>query len=83
MEPRILNLEKFADDSRKDLRSIDVRLTKVETTMDGIAENMATKTDITQLKGELAQLEATLLQWFIGTAIALTGLAFTAAKFLH
>jgi hypothetical protein len=76
MEPRILNLEKFAEESRKDLRSIDVRLTKVETVADGIAKNMATKTD-------LAQMEATLLKWFVGTAIALTGLAFTAAKLLH
>jgi hypothetical protein len=83
MEPRILNLEKFADECRKDFRSIDVRLAKVETLADGIAKNMATKAELAELKGGLAQLEATLLKWFIGTAIALTGLAFGAAKLFH
>jgi hypothetical protein len=83
MEPRIVNLEKFVEECRKDLRSIDVRLAKVETLADGIAKNMATKAELAELKGGLAQLEATLLKWFIGTAIALTGLAFGAAKLLH
>jgi hypothetical protein len=76
MEPRIVKLEQFAEEARKDLRSIDVRLAKVETLADGIAKNMATKADI-------FQLESTLLKWFVGTAIAVAGLGFAAAKFLH
>jgi hypothetical protein len=76
LEPRVARLEQFVDECRKDLRSLDVRLTRVETLTDGIAKNMATKAD-------LAQLESTLLKWFIGTAIAVAGLAFAAAKYFH
>jgi hypothetical protein len=76
MEPRIAKLEQFADECREDLRSVDVRLAKVETLADGIAKNMATKANI-------SQLESTMLKWFVGTAIAIAGLAFTAAKFFH
>jgi len=82
MEARIANLEKFAEESRKDLRSIDVRLGKVETLVDGISKNMATKADIAEVKGGVAQMETTILKWFIGTAIALASVAFAAAKYL-
>jgi hypothetical protein len=76
MEPRVAKLEQFVDECRKDLRSMDVRLARVETLTDGITKNMATKAD-------LAQLEATLIKWFVGTAIAIAGLAFAAAKYFH
>lgn len=76
MEPRVVHLEQSVEEFQKDLRLLDVRLAKVETLADGIAKNMATKADI-------SQLEATLLKWFVGTAIALAGLGFAAAKFLH
>ncbi len=142
MEPRVANLEKFAEDCRKDLRSIDVRLARVETlvdgivrnmatkagladvngavdgisrnmatkadladvngvvdgiarnmatkadladvngVVDGIARNMATKADIAEVKGIVSQTETRILKWFIGTAFALTGLAFATAKLL-
>jgi hypothetical protein len=42
----------------------------------GMDARVATKADI-------SQLEATLLEWFIGTAIAMVGLAFAAAKPIH
>jgi hypothetical protein len=76
LESRGAKLEQFVDECRKDLRSIDVRLTRVETLTGGITKNMATKAD-------LSQLESTLLKWFIGTAIAVAGLAFAAAKYFH
>lgn len=76
MEPRILKLEKFAEECRQELRSIDVRLTRLETLAEATARTMATKAD-------LAQLETRLIKWFIGTATALAGLAFAAGKFLH
>ncbi|WP_253185361.1 hypothetical protein [Burkholderia plantarii] len=34
-------------------------------------------------KADVASLESTLLKWFVGTAIALAGLAFAAAKLIH
>lgn len=48
------------------------RLARIETRLD----HMATKEDV-------SKLESTLLRWFIGTAISLTALAFTAAKLIH
>jgi hypothetical protein len=48
------------------------RLVRIETRLDG----MATKAD-------LAALEATILKWFIATAVALTGLAFAAGRYVH
>ncbi|MET0940935.1 MAG: hypothetical protein ABWY13_06180 [Mesorhizobium sp.] len=76
MEPRVAALERFAEEARKDLRSIDVRLAKIEVAADGLARNSATKADI-------FQLESTLLKWFIGTAMTIAGLAFAAAKLLQ
>lgn len=48
------------------------RMARIETRLD----HMATKEDV-------SRLESTLLRWFIGTAISLTTLAFTAAKLIH
>lgn len=76
MGPRILKLEKFAEECRQELRSIDVRLARLETLAEVTARTMATKAD-------LAQLETRLIKWFIGTATTLAGLAFAAGKFLH
>jgi hypothetical protein len=48
------------------------RLARIESRLD----HMATKEDV-------SKLESTLLRCFIGTAISLTALAFTAAKLIH
>jgi hypothetical protein len=76
MEPRITRLEGFADECRRDIRSVDVLLAKIETVTEGLARNAATKADV-------AQLESTLIKWFIGTATTVAGLAFAAAKMIH
>jgi hypothetical protein len=79
MEPRIKKLEDLAEATRGELRTIDVRLTKIETRlegMDGRMNTMATKADV-------AGLESTMLKWFIGTTITMVGLAFAAAKLIH
>jgi hypothetical protein len=76
MEPRIARLESFGDECRREMRSVDVRLAKIETIADGLAQNAATKADV-------AQLESTLIKWFLGTATAVAGLAFAAARMFH
>lgn len=76
MELRIAKLESFGDECRRDMRSVDVRLAKIETVADSLARNAATKADV-------AQLEATLIKWFLGTATAVAGLAFAAARLFH
>ena len=73
MELRIAKLESFGDECRRDMRSVDVLLATIETVADGLARNSATKADV-------AQLETTLIKWFLGTAVAIAGVAFTAAK---
>jgi hypothetical protein len=83
MEPRVTKLEQYAEDARKEFRAVDVRLTKIETLSDGIAKNMATKGDIARLEAGIAQLESTLLKWFVATTIAIAGLAFAAAKLIQ
>ena len=73
MELRIAKLESFGDECRRDMRSVDVHLATIETVADGLARNSATKADV-------AQLETTLIKWFLGTAVAIAGVAFAAAK---
>jgi hypothetical protein len=46
------------------------------TVTDGLARNSATKADV-------AQLEATLIKWLIGTTTAMARLAFAAVKLFH
>jgi hypothetical protein len=41
-----------------------------------IKSNYATKADVTAI-------ETSIIKWLVGTAIALTGLAFAAAKLIH
>lgn len=79
MEPRVKRLEDFAESARGELRTIDVRLGKIETRLEGIDKSIAAL----PTKGDLGQVESTLLRWFVGTAIAMVGLAFAAAKLIH
>jgi hypothetical protein len=61
------------------------RLARLETRVELIASQMATKADIAQLatKAEMAALETRMVKWFVGTAVTLAGLAFAAGKFVH
>jgi len=61
--------EKQAEAQAKALRGV------LDATLADHASALATKAD-------LARMEATLLKWFIGTALAMTGLAFAAAKWV-
>jgi hypothetical protein len=72
LERRVERLE----DAQMDIRE---RLVRLETRVDAIAVQMVTKAD---LKAGLAAMEATLLKWFIGTALALTGIVFTVARLI-
>lgn len=61
------------EDAQLEIRE---RLARLEARLKGVSIQMATKAD-------LAALEATLLKWFVGTAVALASLAFAAARFIR
>lgn len=66
--------------------SFHARLTELEQMTTDIRERMAhVEAGFLHLatKNDVTILESTLLKWFIGTAIALTGFAFAAAKLLN
>ncbi|EOZ5126496.1 MULTISPECIES: hypothetical protein [Pseudomonas] len=75
MEKRIETLEKLLPDMRE-------RLARVETKLDGIEKTMATKTDMAELKAAIASEFGSQTKWFVGTAVVLAGIAFTAARFI-
>jgi len=78
----------FIVELRRELRTIDVRLSRIEATLaaradlefQAILSTIATKAD-------LAKLKSTMLKWFVGTALTLTIataiIAFTIAKLMH
>jgi len=69
-----------------DHSSFQARLTELEQMMTDIRERMArVEAGLLHLatKNDVTTLESTLLKWFIGTAIALTGFVFAAARLVH
>jgi len=73
MERRVENLEKVTVGIRETLARLDART-------DALKEHNASKADMSDLK-------SSLIQWFVGTAIAMTALAsaisFGLARFLQ
>lgn len=80
LEQRIAALEKAIPDIRE-------RLVRVETKLDNVEKNMATKSDLESLRGAIStELQKTVSDstWrFVQISVVLAGLAFTAAKFIH
>lgn len=80
LEKRVEALEKAVPDIRE-------RLVRIETKLEAIDKHGATKTDIeavlTRIEATGTKIETmgrTMIQWSIGTALVLTGIAFTAAR---
>lgn len=87
MEKRIEALEKAVPEIRE-------RLARVETKLDSIERHMVTKADlleetsglnqaIANFRTDIQSLETRLLKWFVGTAAALSAVAFGVARLIH
>jgi hypothetical protein len=76
LEKRVERLEDFYVE-------VAERLARLETRVELMASQMATKADIALIRVEMAALETRTIKWFIGTAVTLAGLAFAAGKFVH
>ena len=61
------------------LRSIENRLTHIETKFDHEIRHLATKEDISDIKALIARKEATHLRWLLGVLITATISLITAA----
>ena len=48
-----------------------------------IIPHLATKTDVADLRADVAALETAIIKWIIATVLASAALAFTIAKFVH
>lgn len=75
MLARIESLEKSTLDMRE-------RLVRVESKIDSIEKHGATKADVESVCTKIETMGRTLIQWSIGTAVVLAGIAFTAARFI-
>ncbi|NHZ87837.1 hypothetical protein F2P45_02145 [Massilia sp. CCM 8733] len=61
--------------SKTDLLALQAKL-------EAASANYATKADLLALQASLATFETTIIKWFIGTAVTLSGLSFAAAKLI-
>jgi hypothetical protein len=69
LEKRIEKLESTTHD-------VQLRLVRIETKL----ESMATKADIEGVNTRIEAMGRTMIQWAVGSAVVLAGLAFTAAR---
>jgi len=76
------DLEKRLEAVEKAIPDIRERLARVETKIDHIERTMATKSDMAEVKTALAEGFNSQTKWFIGTALAMAVIAFTAARFI-
>ena len=87
-------LEKRIEALEKSIPEIRERLSRVETKLDAIKENMVTKADLIEetsglnlavanFRTDIQSLETRLLKWFVGTAGVLSAIAFGVARLIH
>ncbi|UOD28332.1 hypothetical protein INH39_23160 [Massilia violaceinigra] len=73
--------------TKADLTALQATLeAKLEAKLDAASANYATKADLlaleARLEARLAAFETTIIKWFVGTAVTLSGLSFAAAKLI-
>lgn len=71
-------LEKRVEKLEGTIFDVQLRLVRIETRL----ESMATKADIESVSTKIQEMGRTMIQWAVGSAVVLAGLAFTAARFI-
>jgi hypothetical protein len=66
---RLDRLELLAEQTRLELRAMDVRLGKIETRL----EQMATKADVSEMRAEMQRMNAEIKSWTLATLITIIG----------
>lgn len=74
MRKRVEKLEEFVEETRAAMRAIDVHLVRIETQLEGINTQIATKAD-------LQKMTADLIRWIVGTAVVISTAATTTMIF--
>lgn len=76
LKSRVEALEKALPDIRE-------RMVRVETKLDGMEKNMASKADISDIKVLMTEGFNSQTKWFVATAVILAGVAFAGARLIH
>ena len=79
------------DDVLRRLGSLEKDVSVIKREVEGISAqlpHMATKADVAQLpymatKADVSDAKTSIVQWIVGTIIAVAALVFTIAKFVH
>jgi hypothetical protein len=66
---RLERLEQFAEQTRLELRAINVRLGTIETRL----EQTATKADVSEIRAEMQRMNAEIKSWTLATLITIIG----------
>lgn len=95
METRIIKLELVTEKILERLTAVErdvsvirsnyttkADLAALQAKLEAASANYATKADLLALEAKLATFETTIIKWFIGTAVTLSGLSFAAAKLI-
>lgn len=72
-----------ADPLDQAIPDIRERLVRIETKIEGLDKNLATKNDLSDLTVAVMEGINSQTKWFIGTAVMLSGVAFTAARLIQ
>ena len=74
------------DDILRRLGALEADVSGIKTDVSGMKANLAginAQLPCLAAKSDVSDAKASLIQWIVGTAIAVAGVAFVAAKFVH
>jgi hypothetical protein len=63
----------------KDMSEVKVQIGSINAQL----PHLATKADVAELRASISDTKTSIIQWVVGTTIAVAALAFAIAKFVH